>query len=44
MYIKPEESSLFIGTDDIDSYLPLLARQKRRDKKGRTVNDLNNIA
>ena len=23
MYIEPQESSLFVGTDDIDTHLPL---------------------
>ena len=28
MYIEPQESSLFIGTDDIDGYLPFWLDRK----------------
>ena len=33
VYIKPEESSLFIGTDDIDSYLPFWLDRKGEIRK-----------
>ena len=33
MYIKPQESYLFMGTDDIDSYLPFWLDRKDKIRK-----------
>ena len=33
MYIEPQESSLFIGTDDIDNYLPFWLDRKDEIRK-----------
>ena len=33
MYIKPQESSLFIGTNNIDNYLPIWLDRKDEIRK-----------